>query len=333
MVPTEEEAKSFSGWLSMPGHSVEQLSAPERFLAVMGAVPRIRAKCGALLFRAQLPGLLADVHAALECLLAACAQVRGSQRLRRVLAAALRAGNSLNEGSHLGDAKAVRIESLLKMADLRVARSSSGTPHQEGVSSERRPPSAPTTVTHQQPVTRMPAVRTLLEFVAWLVHIDEHQTQGAAEQHLIADAQNVPSSHSISLWHEMGAVEEAAKRIKGDMAEALKTIDRGLAAAEPEYVACRAELDMSTAPTEDASSSGRFDTSDPDSLEGSAVEARCTRAQLVDDVAKAERCIADLAGFLGEPATSDPATLFAVIWTFALAFDKAYGYVSLSLPS
>lgn len=75
MVPTEEEAKSFSGWLSKPGHGVEQLSAPERFLAVMGAVPRIRAKCAALLFRAQLPGLLADVHAALERLLAACMQV------------------------------------------------------------------------------------------------------------------------------------------------------------------------------------------------------------------------------------------------------------------
>lgn len=75
MVPTEEEAKSFSGWLSKAGHSMEQLSAPERFLAVMGAVPRIRAKCAALLFRAQLPGLLADVHAALQCLLTACAQV------------------------------------------------------------------------------------------------------------------------------------------------------------------------------------------------------------------------------------------------------------------
>lgn len=74
-MPTEEEAKSFSGWLSKAGHSMEQLSAPERFLAVMGAVPRIRAKCAALLFRAQLPGLLADVHAALQCLLTACAQV------------------------------------------------------------------------------------------------------------------------------------------------------------------------------------------------------------------------------------------------------------------
>ncbi len=37
-----------------------------------------------------------------------------------MLVAALQVGNCLNEGSHLSDAKAVRIESLLKMADLRV---------------------------------------------------------------------------------------------------------------------------------------------------------------------------------------------------------------------
>lgn len=48
-------------------------------------------------------------------------QVRGSERLRLVLSAALQVGNALNEGSHLCDARAVRLESLLKMADLRVS--------------------------------------------------------------------------------------------------------------------------------------------------------------------------------------------------------------------
>lgn len=48
------------------------------------------------------------------------AQVRKSKRLQAVLAAALCVGNAINRGTHLGDAKAVRIESLLKLADLRV---------------------------------------------------------------------------------------------------------------------------------------------------------------------------------------------------------------------
>ena len=47
-------------------------------------------------------------------------QVRESSSLRVVLAAALRVGNAINMGTHLGGAVAVRMESLLKMADLRV---------------------------------------------------------------------------------------------------------------------------------------------------------------------------------------------------------------------
>ncbi len=83
MAPTEEEAKSLAAWLSKPGHSAAQLSGPERFLAVMAALPRMRAKCAALLFRAHFPGLVADVHAALGCLLAACKQV-GIQKAYKV---------------------------------------------------------------------------------------------------------------------------------------------------------------------------------------------------------------------------------------------------------
>ena len=46
-------------------------------------------------------------------------QVHESGRLRAALAAALRVGNAVNQGTHLGGAAAVRLESLLKMADLR----------------------------------------------------------------------------------------------------------------------------------------------------------------------------------------------------------------------
>lgn len=76
MAPTEEEGKCLTAWLGKPGQQLAHLSAPERFLAVMAGAPRIRAKCAVALFRAQLPGLVADVMAALNCLLAACQQVR-----------------------------------------------------------------------------------------------------------------------------------------------------------------------------------------------------------------------------------------------------------------
>ena len=55
------------------------------------------------------------------------AQVHESGRLRAALAAALRVGNAINQGTHLGGAAAVRLESLLRMADLRVG--TSAAPH------------------------------------------------------------------------------------------------------------------------------------------------------------------------------------------------------------
>ena len=48
------------------------------------------------------------------------AQVQSSQRLRQAAAAAITAGNAVNVGTPYGDARAVRLESLLKLADLKV---------------------------------------------------------------------------------------------------------------------------------------------------------------------------------------------------------------------
>jgi hypothetical protein len=53
-------------------------------------------------------------------------------------------------------------------------------------------------------------------------------------------------------------------------------------------------------------------------------EAKLQREQLVVEVGKAEARIGNLANAFGEQPNSDPANLFAVIWTLALAFDRAY---------
>lgn len=75
MAPTQDEAERLSVWLAAPGNAVEALSPPERFLATMKLTPRMAAKAGALLFSAQLPGLLAGVRTALASLHQACSQV------------------------------------------------------------------------------------------------------------------------------------------------------------------------------------------------------------------------------------------------------------------
>ena len=49
-------------------------------------------------------------------------QVRSSRRLRRVLMAVLAVGNALNDGTSHGGAVGFRLDSLLKLAALRVLR-------------------------------------------------------------------------------------------------------------------------------------------------------------------------------------------------------------------
>lgn len=53
----------------------------------------------------------------------------------------------------------------------------------------------------------------------------------------------------------------------------------------------------------------------------------------MEEVAQAEACVASLACYLGEPASSDPANLFAVLWTFISTFDQAYKLFCHSMAS
>lgn len=57
--------------------------------------------------------------AAVECVEAACAEVRGAGRLGQVLRAVLATGNMLNAGTHRGQAAGIKLESLTKLADVK----------------------------------------------------------------------------------------------------------------------------------------------------------------------------------------------------------------------
>ena len=56
------------------------------------------------------------------------------------------------------------------------------------------------------------------------------------------------------------------------------------------------------------------------------VEARSSRTALVAEVNDAEVVLAALGAFLGEPPNTDHAQLLSTMWTFACAFDRAYGH-------
>ncbi len=61
-----------------------------------------------------------SARAAVQSVERACDQIRGSDRLAAVLRAVLATGNTLNAGTHRGDATAIKLDSLTKMADVKV---------------------------------------------------------------------------------------------------------------------------------------------------------------------------------------------------------------------
>ena len=76
MAPTEDETKSLGQWLSLGGStSFAELAPPEKFLAAMGTVLRMREKTKVLLFARQFPGQAEEARQALHAISSACQQV------------------------------------------------------------------------------------------------------------------------------------------------------------------------------------------------------------------------------------------------------------------
>ena len=123
--PTEEETRAFAKAfpkekdVSNVAEAEASLSDPERFLCLMARVPRVREKLAAASFADEFDETVAGVTAALDAVRVACDEVRRSKQLKAVLAAALAAGNVLNEGTPRGDAAGFTLDSLHKLADVK----------------------------------------------------------------------------------------------------------------------------------------------------------------------------------------------------------------------
>lgn len=66
-------------------------------------------------------GLVGTATGAIECVERACQQIIASERLYVVLRVVLTVGNTLNFGTHRGNADGMRLESLQKLADMKVS--------------------------------------------------------------------------------------------------------------------------------------------------------------------------------------------------------------------
>ncbi|CAN0459323.1 unnamed protein product, partial [Ectocarpus sp. 12 AP-2014] len=104
---------------SFKGDDVSELAEVEQFLVLASRIPnyQIRLRCAGDMqaFEPDTASALAKITIVSD----AISQVTNSAKLKRLLAVVLAVGNFLNEGTGSGDAKAITLESLLKITTVR----------------------------------------------------------------------------------------------------------------------------------------------------------------------------------------------------------------------
>ncbi|KAJ8622239.1 hypothetical protein MRB53_030768 [Persea americana] len=115
MAPTTEEERKlrlYSGELS-------QLSPAERFLKTLVEIPFAFKRIDALLFMCSLQEEVASIKESFATLEATCKELRSSRLFLKLLEAVLKTGNRMNDGTFRGGAQAFKLDTLLKLADVK----------------------------------------------------------------------------------------------------------------------------------------------------------------------------------------------------------------------
>ncbi|CAL5211796.1 unnamed protein product [Lathyrus oleraceus] len=115
MAPTQEEElklRLFSGELS-------QLGPAERFLKVLVDIPFAFKRLEALMFMLILREESSSIKDSFATLEVACDKLRKSRLFLKLLEAVLKTGNRMNDGTYRGGAQAFRLDTLLKLSDVK----------------------------------------------------------------------------------------------------------------------------------------------------------------------------------------------------------------------
>uniref|UniRef100_A0ACD5YZM7 Uncharacterized protein n=1 Tax=Avena sativa TaxID=4498 RepID=A0ACD5YZM7_AVESA len=117
MAPTREEElklKHYSGDLS-------KIDPAERFLKGVLDVPFAFKRVDAMLYRANFDTEVNYLRKSFGTLEAACSDLRSSNLFLKLLDAVLKTGNRMNDGTNRGEARAFKLDTLLKLADIKSA--------------------------------------------------------------------------------------------------------------------------------------------------------------------------------------------------------------------
>ncbi|XP_043709546.1 formin-like protein 6 [Telopea speciosissima] len=115
MAPTKEEElklRDYSG-------DISKLGSAERFLKAVLDIPFAFKRVDAMLYRANFETEVKYLRKTFETLEAACEELKNSRLFLKLLEAVLRTGNRMNVGTNRGDARAFKLETLLKLVDVK----------------------------------------------------------------------------------------------------------------------------------------------------------------------------------------------------------------------
>ncbi|XP_035831760.1 formin-like protein 3 isoform X1 [Helianthus annuus] len=115
MAPTSEEELK----LRLYGGDLSRLGPAERFLKALVEIPYAFKRLESLLFMCTLQDEEANIKESFETLEAACLELKKSRLFLKLLEAVLKTGNRMNVGTFRGSAKAFKLDTLLKLSDVK----------------------------------------------------------------------------------------------------------------------------------------------------------------------------------------------------------------------
>ncbi|KAL4566841.1 hypothetical protein LXL04_030966 [Taraxacum kok-saghyz] len=115
MAPTSEEELK----LRLYDGDFSRLGPAERFLKVLVEIPFAFRRLESLLFMCTLQDEESNIKESLETLEAACVKLKKSRLFLKLLEAVLKTGNRMNIGTFRGSATAFKLDTLLKLSDVK----------------------------------------------------------------------------------------------------------------------------------------------------------------------------------------------------------------------
>lgn len=115
VAPTQEEELK----LRLYSGSLDQLGPADRFLKVMVEIPFAFKRMESLVFMMTFKEEVSSIKESFSTLEVACGELKKSRLFLKLLEAVLKTGNRMNDGTYRGGAQAFKLDTLLKLADVR----------------------------------------------------------------------------------------------------------------------------------------------------------------------------------------------------------------------